>query len=71
MLRSTRQVVRDVVGGQRGPVFDMVSANAALALVVAGRATSLREAMAVASESLTSGAARHALDELIRASQPS
>src|ERR1019366_5869219 len=37
------QVVRSFLEGKQGPVFDVVCANAALALIVAGRATSLNQ----------------------------
>ena len=46
-----------ILGGQRGARRDIVLANAALALVAAGKAPDLPSAMALATESIDSGAA--------------
>lgn len=61
-------VVRDFLEGRRGPVFDVVCANAALALMVAGRATSLPQGFALATESVVEGRAATALERLIEIS---
>lgn len=58
-------VVRSFLAGQRGPVFDVVCANAALALMVAGRATNLADGFTLASESVLEGRAAAALDRLV------
>jgi len=55
-----------VLSGESGPKRDIVLANAGAALFVAGRARDLREAMAVAAESVDSGAALRALENLRR-----
>jgi len=62
------QVVREVLAGARGAVFDVVCANAALALRVAERATSLSEGFAMASASILEGRALRALESLVEVS---
>jgi anthranilate phosphoribosyltransferase len=62
------EVVRRFVGGERGPVFDVVCANAALALQLAGKATSLVEGFESASASVLEGRAARALDRLVELS---
>jgi anthranilate phosphoribosyltransferase len=61
-------VVRSFLEGERGPVFDVVCANAALALMVAGRVSTLGEGFAVASASVTEGHAATALAKLVATS---
>ncbi len=57
-------IVRTVLAGETGPRRDIVLANTAAALVAAGRARDLPEGVAVAAESIDSGAARRKADEL-------
>ena len=59
------EVVRSFLDGQQGPVFDVVCANAGLALIVAGRASSLPEGFALASASVVDGYAARALEQLV------
>lgn len=54
-----------ILGGVRGPQRDVVLANAAAALLAAGKARDFREGMRLAAESIDSGAARRKLDALI------
>ena len=54
---------------EHGPHRDIVLANAAAALVAAGRAPDFLDGVRLATESIDSGAARTKLDELIRFSQ--
>lgn len=61
-------VVHDVLAGTPSPALDVVCANAALALRVAGRSESLSEGFALARESLTSGRAAAALTTLVEVS---
>ncbi len=51
-------IAREVLSGCPGPRRDIVLVNAAAALVAAGKAAGLREAMALAAESIDSGAAQ-------------
>ena len=59
-------IVSRVIDGEAGPAHDIVALNAGAGLFVAGRAASVREGIAAASEALTSGRARRALDAMIR-----
>jgi anthranilate phosphoribosyltransferase len=61
-------VVRSFLDGARGPVFDVVCANAALALMVAGRTATLVEGFALASASVLEGRAALALERLVEIS---
>lgn len=53
-----------VLAGDRGPARDLVLVNAAAALVIAGRAADWKAGVAIAEESIDSGAARAALEAL-------
>jgi anthranilate phosphoribosyltransferase len=66
--RENVRVVRSLLDGEHGAVFDVVCANAALALMVAGRATSLGEGFAQASASVLEGRASLALERLVELS---
>jgi anthranilate phosphoribosyltransferase len=58
-------IVRAVLEGERGPRRDIVVANSAAALLAARRAPDLKSAVALAAESIDSGAARRKLERLI------
>ena len=58
---------RALLGGAHGAYRDAVLLNAAAALVVAGRTASLSEGVAMARESIDSGAARAKIEALARA----
>ena len=60
--------IRAVLQGNRGPLRDIVLLNAAAALLVVGKANSLREAVALAAESIDSGKAKAVLDALVELS---
>jgi anthranilate phosphoribosyltransferase len=60
-------LMRDLLGGATGPLRDIVLLNSAAALIVAGRAETLRDGAALAAASLDSGAAKTVLDRLIAA----
>ena len=55
-----------MLGGAPGPYRDTVLLNAAAALIVAGQAAELREAVAIAAKVIDTGAARAALEALRR-----
>ena len=57
--------IRAVLQGNRGPLRDIVLLNAAAALLVAGKANSLRDGVAVAGEAIDSGKAKAVLDALV------
>ena len=55
---------RDYLSGHDSPISQVVNANAALALMVAGAAATLSEGVEIAVESVKSGQAQAALDGL-------
>jgi len=57
--------LRALLGGETGPLRDVVLMNAGAALVVAGKAADIKAGMALAAQSIDSGKARLALDRLI------
>ncbi len=63
------ELLRDVLAGKPGPHSDVVLANAAAALYVAGAADSVREAVPIARDALESSRALSKLEELIRISR--
>jgi anthranilate phosphoribosyltransferase len=58
-------LIQAILSGEPGPRRDIAIANAAAALVAAGRAADFLEGARVAAESIDSGAARKKLDALI------
>ncbi len=59
------ELLRAILAGEPGPRRDIVIANAAAALVAAGRAVDFLEGARFAAESIDSGAARRKLEALI------
>jgi anthranilate phosphoribosyltransferase len=59
-----REIALAVLSGASGPQRDIVLVNSAAALVAAGRAPSLPEAMVLAAKSIDCGSAKSALDRL-------
>jgi anthranilate phosphoribosyltransferase len=59
-------IVREVLSGEKSPRRDVVLLNSAAALVAAGRADHLADAIPVAARSIDSGAAAGKLDALAR-----
>ncbi len=59
-------MLKAILGGGQGPLRDVVLLNAAAALIVAGRAATLRDGVELAAASIDSGRAEHALDKLVR-----
>jgi anthranilate phosphoribosyltransferase len=64
-----RRIAHAVFSGERGPCRDIVLANAAAALVAAGRVETFLEGAAIAAVSLDSGAARAKAEQLARFTQ--
>ncbi|MGV2099219.1 anthranilate phosphoribosyltransferase [Rhizobium sp. 21-4511-3d] len=60
--------LREVLGGTKNAYRDVALANAAAALVVAGKAETIAKGMMLATQSLDSGATAAALDKLIAVS---
>lgn len=68
-VRESARVVQEVLNGAAGPTRNVVVVNAAVALVAAERALSMKQGVRVAAESIDSGAAKSKLSDLIRLSQ--
>ncbi len=59
-------IIREILGGKKSPKRDVVLLNAAAALVAAGRADHVAEALPLAAESIDSGAAAGKLEAMVR-----
>lgn len=59
-------LIREILSGKKSPRRDVVVLNAAAALVAAGRADHLREAVPAAADAIDLGAAQKKLDTLVR-----
>jgi len=59
------RIIHWVLRGDQGAHRDIVLLNAAAALLVAGRATSIAEALPLAAEAIDSGAAQRKLEQLV------
>jgi anthranilate phosphoribosyltransferase len=62
-------IARRVLDGARGPQRDVVVLNAAAALVVSGRAVSLRDGAVLAGRAIDDGSTRGLLGRLVEASR--
>ena len=65
---ASAAVVREVLTGKPGPARDIVVLNAAAGLALAGKAADIRAGIPLACASIDSGAARSALETLVRVS---
>ncbi len=63
--RHNAAAIRDVLAGKEGPFRDIVLLNAAAALIVGGKATSLTDGVALAVHAIEAGAARRVLERLV------
>jgi len=66
-VRENAAILFEVLAGKPGPRRDIVLLNAAGALFAAGAAAGIEEGLALARESIDSGAARERLEALVRA----
>jgi anthranilate phosphoribosyltransferase len=64
--KANAQIVRNVLDGQKSPKRDVVLMNAAAALFAAGKMAHLRDATALAAQSIDSGAAARKLEGLVQ-----
>jgi anthranilate phosphoribosyltransferase len=62
---QSANIIRKVLAGEEGPARDIVVANAAAALWVAGKAESLKDGATQAQQAIDSGAAKRRLDQLV------
>jgi anthranilate phosphoribosyltransferase len=58
------RVLLSILSGEKGPARDIVLANASAALLVAGKASTFVEGVALSAESIDTGAAKAALERL-------
>ena len=65
---ANASAVMDVLRGKKGPFRDVAILNAAAAIVVVGKAKTLKEGVAVAAKSVDSADAEGRLDRLIAVS---
>ena len=63
---ANADIIRDILAGKKSPRKDVVLLNAAAALVAAGKADHLADALPLASKSIDSGAAAEKLQGLIQ-----
>ena len=63
------KIIRALFAGEKGPKRDILLLNASAALVTAGKATDLEEGLAVAAQSIDSGAAAEKLNQLAKMTQ--
>lgn len=63
------QILKDVLSGVESPYFDTVLLNAGIALFAYGKAATMKEGIALAKESITSGRALQKLQALVQYSQ--
>jgi anthranilate phosphoribosyltransferase len=64
-VHANAEIIREILLGRKSPRRDVVLMNAAAALVAAGKADSLADAMPLAVNSIDSGAARYKLEALV------
>ncbi|MFO7161055.1 MAG: anthranilate phosphoribosyltransferase [[Clostridium] cellulosi] len=63
------KIARNILSGESGPKRDTVLANAAAALYLASKGSSLKECVNLAAETIDSGKAMRKLDEFVAATQ--
>ncbi len=62
-------IVREILGGVKGPKRDVVLLNAGASLMIGGQAASVREGIQLAASAIDSGAAMNTLDAMVAASR--
>ena len=63
------EMLRGILGGEKGPRRDIVVLNAAAALVAGNRAPDLKQGTQLAQEAIDNGRALEKLDRLVKLSQ--
>lgn len=66
--KENAKIFRDLLEGSKGAVRNIVALNAAAGIVVAGKASDMKQGLEIAFNSIDSGAAQDVLDDLIRVS---
>jgi anthranilate phosphoribosyltransferase len=67
--QDNASIARRVLGKDRSPARDVVLANAAFGIYIAGKARDLREGSAMAAESIDSGKANEKLNRMVEFSR--
>ena len=62
-------IIHQVLNGQKGPKSDLVIINVAIALIVAGKAKTIKQGVKLARNSIESGAAKKVLENLVEETQ--
>jgi anthranilate phosphoribosyltransferase len=65
-VETNAKIIRAILNGEKSPRRDIVLLNAAAALVAAGKAENLSQAVPMAAEAIDSGAAMQTLDKLVK-----
>src|SRR5688572_12893594 len=65
-VQANAEIARAVLNGSEGARHDVVIANAGAALYVAGAASTIRDGVALAHDSIVSGRASRKLEKLVR-----
>ncbi|MBI4312155.1 MAG: anthranilate phosphoribosyltransferase, partial [Chloroflexi bacterium] len=68
-VERNAELLRAILGGKPGPALDVVLLNTAAALLVGGKATTLRQGVALARQFVASGAAAAKLEQVVKVSQ--
>lgn len=64
-VADNAQIIRKILGGDKGPKRDIVLLNASAALVAGGKARDFKEGLEAAARSIDSGAAQEKLERLV------
>ncbi len=64
-------ILKEVLGGEKGPRRDIVLLNSAAAIVAGGKAGDIKEGLEVAAEAIDSGAAMQKVNDLVEVSNAS
>src|SRR5262249_37688260 len=64
--QQSADIIRRIVSGKPGLARDIVVANAAAAIWIAGKAKTLRDGALVAQQAIDSGSGKQLLDQLVR-----
>jgi anthranilate phosphoribosyltransferase len=65
-VQTNAEIIRSILKGEKSPRRDIVLLNAAAALVAAGKAENLSQAVPIAAEAIDSGAAHETLEKLVK-----
>ena len=64
--QENASIIRGIFQGEGGPLRDVVLLNAGAAIMVGGKASSLKEGVQMAAQSIDTGSARKCLEQLVQ-----